>query len=173
MISADINDHDPCVSLSLCRTITPCSFSSGPPSSSRRPSCSTSWRSTTGTSSPSSPHTTPATRDFVTKVKMLCVCVCVCVNVSVCVCVLMLVLVLVSVCVCVCVCIEIRGVRFTCTASTRWPPLHSPPLKPHSHPGHGTIVMGPRLPCSERVLTHRSAAWEADALTRRLNGCSH
>ncbi len=42
--------------------------------------------------------------------------------------------------------LEIRGVRFTCTAPTRWPPLYSPP-KPHSHPGHWYHGNGSLLAC--------------------------
>ncbi len=40
--------------------------------------------------------------------------------------------------------LEIRLVRFTSTALTSWPPLHSPP-KPHFHLGPGTNVTPPDL----------------------------
>ncbi len=40
--------------------------------------------------------------------------------------------------------LNIRVVRFTSTALTSWPPLHSP-LKPHFHLGPGTNVTPPDL----------------------------
>ncbi len=43
----------------------------------------------------------------------------------------------------------------------------------HSHLGHGTIVTGSHSAALRRVLYPRSLALEVDALTRRLNGCSH